>query len=100
MRDMLLASDPGSTGTTVVAVDRQLKVLASECREFRQIFPKPGCVEHDLEDIWRSTEETLPKVLSNVSASRVAALGITNQRETIGLWERGSGKPVHNAIVW
>lgn len=100
MRDVVLAIDQGTTGTTVVAVDRQLNVIAKENREFRQIFPKPGWVEHDLDDIWRSTEETIARVLAGVGTNRIAAIGITNQRETIGLWERASSRPVHNAIVW
>jgi glycerol kinase len=99
-RDLVLAIDQGTTGTTVVAVDRGLNVIARENREFRQIFPKPGWVEHDLADIWASTEQTLAAVLSQVDAKRVAAIGITNQRETVGLWERASGRPIHNAIVW
>jgi glycerol kinase len=99
-RDLVLAIDQGTTGTTVVAVDKALNVIARENREFRQIFPKPGWVEHDLADIWASTEATLAAVLSRVDAKRVAAIGITNQRETVGLWERNSGRPIHNAIVW
>jgi glycerol kinase len=101
MRDIVLAIDQGTTGTTVVAVDRELNVIAKENREFRQIFPKPGWVEHDLEDIWRSTVETIAKVIAGgVDPARIAAIGITNQRETVGVWERKSGTPIHNAIVW
>jgi glycerol kinase len=99
-RDVVLAIDQGTTGTTVLAVDSKLEVIARENREFRQIFPKPGWVEHDLEDIWASTEETMAAVLSRVDPKRVAAIGITNQRETVGLWDRSTSKPVHNAIVW
>ncbi|MCK6550236.1 glycerol kinase GlpK [Myxococcota bacterium] len=100
-RDIVLAIDQGTTGTTVVAVDQKLNVIAKENREFRQIFPKPGWVEHDLEDIWRSTEDTLGAVLGKgVDPNRVAAIGITNQRETVGLWDRVTGTPIHNAIVW
>jgi len=101
-KDIVLAIDQGTTGTTVVAVDRNLNVIAKENQEFRQIFPKPGWVEHDLEDIWSSTVQTLGAILSRpeVSAERVAAIGITNQRETVGLWERADGQPLHNAIVW
>ena len=98
-RDVVLAIDQGTTGTTVVAVDDKLNVIARENREFRQIFPKPGWVEHDLGDIWASTEETLAAVLSKVDKSRIASIGITNQRETVGLWDR-NGAPIHNAIVW
>lgn len=101
-KDIVLAIDQGTTGTTVVAVDRELNVIAKKNQEFRQIFPHPGWVEHDLEDIWASTEHTLAAVLAEpgVDKDRVAAIGITNQRETVGLWERGSGTPIHNAIVW
>jgi glycerol kinase len=100
--DVVLAIDQGTTGTTVVAVDRRLRVIAKENQEFRQIFPKPGWVEHDLEDIWRSTEDTLALALEKgrIDPKRIAAIGITNQRETVGLWERSSGRPVANAIVW
>ena len=99
-RDLVLAIDQGTTGTTVLAVDRELRVIARENREFRQIYPKPGWVGHDLEDIWASTNQTLAAVLKQVDPARVAAIGITNQRETVGLWERGSGKPIADAIVW
>ncbi|MEQ9503910.1 MAG: glycerol kinase GlpK [Deltaproteobacteria bacterium] len=99
-RDLVLAIDQGTTGTTVLAVDKTLEVIAKENREFRQIYPKPGWVEHALEDIWASTEATLAAVLAQVDASRIAAIGITNQRETVGLWERDTNKPIHNAIVW
>ena len=101
-KDIVLAIDQGTTGTTVVAVDRNLNVIAKENQEFRQIFPKPGWVEHDLEDIWSSTVQTLSAVLARpeVSADRIAAIGITNQRETVGLWDRADGRPLHNAIVW
>lgn len=101
-QDVVLAIDQGTTGTTVVAVDRKLNVIAKENEEFRQIFPKPGWVEHDLEDIWRSTESTIARVLARggVDPQRVAALGITNQRETIGIWDRARGVAIHHAIVW
>lgn len=98
--DVVLAIDQGTTGTTVVAVDRNLHVIAKENKEFRQIFPKPGWVEHDLSDIWASTTATLQAVLGRVDPRRVAAIGITNQRETVGMWNRGTGQPIHNAIVW
>ncbi|MEL6216832.1 MAG: FGGY family carbohydrate kinase, partial [Pseudomonadota bacterium] len=100
MRDVVLAIDQGTTGTTVLAVDRQLNVIAKANQEFRQIYPQPGWVEHDLEDIWTSTVQTIQTVLKDVNASRIAAIGITNQRETVGLWQRSDGRPVHNAIVW
>lgn len=99
-RDLVLAIDQGTTGTTVMAVSAKLDVVAKANREFRQIFPKSGWVEHDLEDIWTSTVETIGEVLKHFDASRIAAIGITNQRETVGLWRRDDGQPLHNAIVW
>ena len=99
-KDLVLAIDQGTTGTTVMAVNTQLDVVAKANREFRQIFPKSGWVEHDLEDIWQSTVDTLAEVLQHFDADRVAAIGITNQRETVGLWNKETGVPLHNAIVW
>ncbi|RME04756.1 MAG: glycerol kinase [Deltaproteobacteria bacterium] len=102
MGDLILAIDQGTTGTTVVVIDRELRVLAKCNREFRQIYPKAGWVEHDPEDIWTSTVETIGEALEagGIEAGRIAAIGITNQRETTVVWERNSGRPVHNAIVW
>ncbi|PYV42765.1 MAG: glycerol kinase, partial [Acidobacteria bacterium] len=71
-------------------------------RDFRQIYPRPGWVEHDPEEIWRSQLEAAQEAVfhSGVEADEIAALGITNQRETTILWEKSSGKPIHNAIIW
>jgi glycerol kinase len=82
--------------------DRRLGVRAKVNQEFRQIFPKPGWVEHDLDDIWGSTISTVQRALreAGLRGSDVAAIGITNQRETAGLWDRHSGRPLHHAIVW
>ena len=98
----VLAIDQGTTGTTVLILDRRLAVRAKVNQEFRQIFPKPGWVEHDLEDIWGSTISTVQRALreAGLRGQDIAAIGITNQRETTGLWERRSGRPVHHAIVW
>lgn len=98
----ILAIDQGTTGTTCLLLDRELRVRARLSAEFRQIFPRPGWVEHDLEDIWASVESLVPRTLSaaGVSARELAAIGITNQRETTGLWRRSDGAPLHNAIVW
>jgi glycerol kinase len=98
----VLAIDQGTTGTTVLIVDRRLAVRAKVNQEFRQIFPRPGWVEHDLEDIWGSTISTVQRALreAGLRGQEIAAIGITNQRETTGLWERSSGRPVHHAIVW
>ncbi len=98
----VLAIDQGTTGTTVLVLDRRLAVRAKVNQEFRQIFPKPGWVEHDLEDIWGSTTATVQRALreAGLRGADIAAIGITNQRETTGLWERRSGRPLHHAIVW
>jgi glycerol kinase len=98
----VVAIDQGTTGTTVLVLDRRLGLRARVNQEFRQIFPKPGWVEHDVEDIWASTLACLQRALreSGIHGREVAAIGITNQRETAALWERRSGKPVHHAIVW
>ncbi|MEO1233231.1 MAG: glycerol kinase GlpK [Myxococcota bacterium] len=102
MKDLVLAIDQGTTGTTALLVDKDLRVIASVNREFRQIFPQPGWVEHDLEDIWRSVVDTVAAVVqeAHVDTARIAAIGITNQRETVGIWDRATHAPVHNAIVW
>ncbi len=98
----VLAIDQGTTGTTVLILDRRLQVRAKVNQEFRQIFPKPGWVEHDLDDIWGSTTATLQRALreAGLRGQEIAAIGITNQRETTALWERRSGRPLHHAIVW
>jgi glycerol kinase len=102
MSDVVLAIDQGTTGTTALLLDTNLNTLAKFNQEFRQIFPRPGWVEHDAEDIWASVEATVTGVLARagVGADRIAAIGITNQRETTVLWDRASSRPVHNAIVW
>ncbi|GMV41200.1 MAG: glycerol kinase [Myxococcales bacterium] len=98
----ILAIDQGTTGTTVLLVDDAMNVVGRSTSEFPQIFPRPGWVEHDPEDIWESVLGTIGRVLgeSGVDPGLVAGIGITNQRETSVLWERGSGRAVHNAIVW
>ena len=102
MAELILAIDQGTTGTTVAVFDRSCNMLAKVNTEFRQIFPRPGWVEHDLEDIWNSVTISIQKALQSCRASGgdVRAIGITNQRETTGVWERDGGKPLHNAIVW
>jgi len=98
----ILAIDQGTTSTRLMLVDDQLRVRAKRGREFSQIFPQPGWVEHDLDEIWQSTLALIPEVLveAGIQANQIAGIGITNQRETTGLWRRGDGKPIHHAIVW
>jgi glycerol kinase len=107
MHSYVMAIDQGTTGTTVLILDKQLAIRSKVNVEFRQIFPKPGWVEHDLDDVWGSVHAGIQKALreaglrGNADAAReIAAIGITNQRETTTLWDRRSGKPAHNAIVW
>jgi glycerol kinase len=96
---LILAIDQGTTGTTCLVVDDELRVLGRGYSELPQHFPRPGWVEHDPEEIWQSV---LAAAEAAVAASGVepTAIGITNQRETTVLWDRTSGEPVHNAIVW
>jgi len=102
MASYVVAIDQGTTGTTVLVLDRRLSVKAKVNAEYPQHFPRPGWVEHDLEEIWESTTSTLRRALARagVRGKDVAAVGITNQRETVALWDRRTGRPVHRAIVW
>lgn len=101
-RDFILAIDQGTTGTTLAVVDAKGKIVAKTNAEYRQIYPKPGWVEHKPEDIWNSVTGQIAPVLrkAKIKATSLAAIGITNQRETVVIWDRKSGKAVHNAIVW
>jgi glycerol kinase len=98
----VLAIDQGTTGTHVTLLDAKLRLAGKSYAEFRQFFPQPGWVEHDLEEIWRTVEACIQKALrtARVKPQDIAAIGITNQRETTGLWNRATGKPVAKAIVW
>jgi glycerol kinase len=100
LKDLVLAIDQGTTGTTVLVVDQKMTVRGRGYREFAQIYPRPGEVEHDPERIWGSVIGALGEALVGLDAGRIAALGITNQRETTVVWERASGRPAANAIVW
>ncbi len=98
----LIAIDQGTTTTRAIAFDARLKPLATAQRELRQIYPAPGLVEHDGEDIWQAVVATVREAMvgAGLAARDVAGIGITNQRETTVLWERATGRPIHNAIVW
>ncbi len=99
---MLLAIDQGTTGTTCLVVDEELRTIGRGYREIGQHFPEPGWVEHDPEEIWASVLVTAEEALAaaRIDARDLAAIGITNQRETTVVWERSSGRPVQRAIVW
>jgi glycerol kinase len=99
---MILSIDQGTTGTTVFIFDLQGLVVAKAANEFTQIYPKPSWVEHDAEEIWDITLHTIQLAFTqaNITAQQLTSIGITNQRETTVLWDKTTGKPVHNAIVW
>ncbi|MBI5124335.1 MAG: glycerol kinase GlpK [Candidatus Omnitrophica bacterium] len=98
--EYILAIDQGTTGSRAVIYDKLGRKIASAYQEFPQRFPKPGWVEHNPHDLWSSVNHSIQKVLKKVPAKRIAAIGITNQRETTVLWDRYTGRPVYNAIVW
>lgn len=102
MGKYVLALDQGTTSSRAILFDQQGQIVAAEQQEFPQIYPKPGWVEHDPEAIWDSQYQVAQRVLDSqqVSADDIAAIGITNQRETTVIWDRETGKPIHNAIVW
>jgi len=100
MADYVLAIDAGTTGVTVFLFDREARVVGKAYSEFEQHYPRPGWVEHDAEEIWSVTRGVIRECLRGRSPSDVAAIGITNQRETTVLWDAESGKPYHRAIVW
>ncbi len=102
MSKYVLALDAGTTSNRAVLVDHSGRIVKSSQREFEQIFPKPGWVEHDPEEIWSTQKFVIRDVLKKkgLKASDVAAIGITNQRETTIVWNRKTGLPVYNAIVW
>ncbi len=97
---VILALDLGTTGNRAIAFNQNGRILASAYQEFPQLFPKPAWVEQNPEEIWRTAFEVLQTVIQQVQTENVAALGITNQRETTILWDRQTGAPVYNAIVW
>ena len=99
---MILAIDQGTTGTTCLVFDDQAELAGRSYREFEQHFPRPGWVEHDLHEIWAVTHAVAGEALNDagVRAGELAAVGITNQRETVCVWDPESGEPLHRAIVW
>lgn len=102
MARFICAIDQGTTGTTVILLDEQLNVVARVNEEFEQIYPQPSWVEHNPEAIWRSTVNTIARASKDagISPDDIACVGITNQRETTVVWDRKTGDPIHNAIVW
>src|SRR5919198_5071317 len=101
MANVVLSIDAGTTGIRVNAYGRDARIRATRYREFAQHYPQPGWVEHDPDEIFSAARDLCAAVIHEVGgAGEVAAIGITNQRETTVVWERASGRPVHRAIVW
>jgi glycerol kinase len=99
---VILAIDQGTTGTTCLVFDREGRIAGRAYSEFRQHFPRPGWVEHDANEIWDVTRRVASEAIAGagLSGGDLAAIGITNQRETVVGWDPASGEPVHNALVW
>ena len=100
MAQYAAAIDQGTTSTRFMVFDHGGQVVSVDQKEHEQIYPKPGWVEHDAMEIWERTQEVVRAGLDKVQASDIAAVGVTNQRETTVVWDRTTGQPVHNAIVW
>ena len=98
----ILAIDQGTTSTRAILFDQHMRVAAVQQQEFKQIFPKSGWVEHDCEEIWQTIHTTMHAVLAQrgVKPQEIASIGITNQRETTVVWDKNTGRAIHNAIVW
>ena len=101
-KKFILSLDQGTTSSRAIVFDHSGKITGTAQKEFRQIFPQPGWVEHDPMDIWNSQLQVMHDALrdAGIGAGDLAAIGITNQRETAIIWDRKSGKPLCNAIVW
>ncbi len=102
MSKYILALDQGTSSSRAILFDKTLKIKGVRQTEYRQIYPKPGWVEHDPEDIWQSQYRVAKDLLTdlNITPADIAAIGITNQRETTIVWDKNTGKPIYNAIVW
>ena len=102
MEKYVIALDQGTTSSRAIIFNKQKEIVKVSQKEFTQIYPKAGWVEHDPEEIWSTQKEVMLDVLkqANISIEQIAAIGITNQRETTIVWDKNTGKPIYNAIVW
>lgn len=100
MTGVILALDQGTTSSRAMAIGLDGQVIASAQEEFPQIFPQSGWVEHDPEAIWRTQRRTAEQALERLGGRKIASIGVTNQRETVVVWDRKTGDAIHNAIVW
>ena len=96
----ILAIDQGTTSTRAIVFDKKGNIIAVSQQEITQFFPKPGWVEHNASEIWDTVRDSVKEVTDKVGADNISAIGITNQRETTVVWDKRTGKPVYNAIVW
>src|ERR1043165_2575145 len=99
---VILALDQGTTSSRAMAIGLDGAIIASAQEEFPQIFPQSGWVEHDPEAIWRTQRRTAEQTISRLKGAgrKISAIGVTNQRETVVVWDRKTGEAIHNAIVW
>lgn len=99
---VIMAVDQGTTGTRVILFDHEGNIIANAYREIAQVYPQPGWVEHDPKEYWQTVLECTREVMEKggLKATEIAAIGITNQRETTILWDKDTGQPLYNAIVW
>src|SRR5690242_11513766 len=102
MGKYILSLDQGTTSSRAIIFDHDGSIKAVAQKEFKQIFPQPGWVEHDAMEIWTTQASVAAEVIlkARLTGENIAAIGITNQRETTIVWDRKTGKPIHNAIVW
>ena len=102
MSHYILALDQGTTSSRSIVFDKHGNIISVAQKEFKQIFPQPGWVEHDADEIWSTQFGTMAEAVAkaNITMKQVAGIGITNQRETTVVWERSTGKPIYHAIVW
>lgn len=102
MGGYILAIDQGTTSSRAIIFDGQQQIAGAGQKEFKQHFPKSGWVEHDPEEIWQTVLSTVEEAIAKagITAADLSAIGITNQRETVVVWDRQTGYPIHNAIVW
>src|SRR6056300_856499 len=102
MTKYILSIDQGTTSTRAMLFDENFEINGTSQIEFKQFFPKDGCVEHDPEEIMNTIYHTVNDVLekAKITSKEILSIGITNQRETVVMWDKKTGKPVYNAIVW
>lgn len=102
MSKYILSLDQGTTSSRAILFDKKANIVAMEQQEFTQYYPKPGWVEHDAKEIWQSQLKVAHNLLinNNIQVGDISAIGITNQRETTVVWNKITGEPIHNAIVW